>query len=108
MIRKQLQQSLSSAAMTLAIVSASLLPIGTSQSSSDARSCGETQWRSVGIGERKVTVWRVLNPSGFLYVTGMAVDADGSPRAYNPNNTGLDDNQNAKNGDQWVGVVTEH
>src|SRR5262249_24548532 len=45
---------------------------------------------------------------GFLYVTGMTVDADGSPRAYNPSNTGLDNNQNAMHGDQWVGVVTEH
>ncbi len=37
----------------------------------------------------------------------MQIDADGSPHAYNPTNTGLDDNRNAKdqNGN-WVGVVT--
>lgn len=33
------------------------------------------------------------------------VDADGSPRAYNPSNTGLDSNQNGKDGSKWVGVA---
>jgi peptidoglycan hydrolase-like protein with peptidoglycan-binding domain len=43
-----------------------------------------------------------------IYFTGkMDVDADGSPHAYNPSNTGLDNNKNGKdqNGN-WVGVLT--
>jgi hypothetical protein len=36
----------------------------------------------------------------------MDVDADGSPHAYNPENTALDVNEDAMDGSEWVGVVT--
>jgi hypothetical protein len=42
-----------------------------------------------------------------LYRAKFAIDADGSPRAYGPNDSGLDFNENAKNNGQWVGVVTD-
>jgi hypothetical protein len=49
-----------------------------------------------------------VRPSGtILYRAKFAIDADGSPRAYGPNETGLDINENAKNNGQWVGVVTD-
>ena len=36
-----------------------------------------------------------------------AVDADGSPRAYGPNDSGLDLTQHAHNGKRWMGIVTD-
>lgn len=50
-------------------------------------------------------------PAGgpLLYVTGMAVDGDGSPHCYHPDGKGLDDNRNAYDPDRkmWVGVVVD-
>lgn len=44
-----------------------------------------------------------------LYVTGMAVDGDGSPHCYHPDGKGLDDNRNAYDPERkmWVGVVVD-
>jgi peptidoglycan hydrolase-like protein with peptidoglycan-binding domain len=42
-----------------------------------------------------------------FYRAGMDIDADGSPLAYNPEDTGLDVNEDAMDGSQWVGVVTD-
>lgn len=60
---------------------------------------------------RFTTVWSEgsegSNP-GLIYVTGMAVDGDGSPRCYSPNAAvALDYTANAKDGDRWVGVVCD-
>lgn len=41
------------------------------------------------------------------FKAGADIDADGSPHAYNPSNTGLDANGNAKNGNEWVGVAVD-
>lgn len=35
------------------------------------------------------------------------IDADGSPHAYHPRDTGLDAIVNARNGSEWVGIVTD-
>ena len=49
------------------------------------------------------------NPSNFvLYKAKFAVDADGSPRAYGPNNSGLDWTANAGSTGNWWGVVTDN
>lgn len=44
-----------------------------------------------------------------LYVSGLAVDGDGSPHCYHPENKGLDYNANAYDPDRkiWVGVVVD-
>jgi hypothetical protein len=42
-----------------------------------------------------------------LFRAKMAIDADGSPRAYHPDNIGLDDLEHAKNNGKWVGIVTD-
>jgi len=42
-----------------------------------------------------------------IFETGMAVDADGAPNAYAPNNRGLDRLANARRGHQWVGIATD-
>jgi Fungal chitosanase of glycosyl hydrolase group 75 len=43
----------------------------------------------------------------FFYRAGLAIDADGSPHAYHPNNIGLDDLANAGEDGNWYGVVTD-
>jgi len=71
--------------------------------------CERTKWVTIGSGDGATVVDKLANKPGFLFVSGMTVDADGSPKAYHPNNTGLDDIKNAKSkdGSKWVGVVTK-
>lgn len=48
------------------------------------------------------------NPSNAtIYRAKFAVDADGSPRAYGPNNSGLDWTANAGSPGNWWGIVTD-
>jgi len=48
------------------------------------------------------------NPSGVtLFKAKMYIDADGSPRAYGPNNSGLDWTANAGSPGNWWGIVTD-
>jgi len=48
------------------------------------------------------------NPSGdIMYKAKMYIDADGSPRAYGPNNSGLDYTANAGYTGNWWGIVTD-
>lgn len=59
-----------------------------------------------------ITVGKIdvqYKPGKLEFTCGLAIDADGSPHAYNPSNTGLDDNQNAKDEDgDWVGIATRN
>jgi len=49
------------------------------------------------------------NASPLLYVAGLNVDADGSPRAYSPDSkSGLDDLANAGKPGNWWGVATDN
>lgn len=41
------------------------------------------------------------------WTAGMQIDADGSPRAYGPQNTGLDWTANAGKPGNWYGIVTD-
>ena len=52
------------------------------------------------------SVFKLMNGT-ITYRAKLAIDADGSPRAYGPNNTGLDLTEHALNGSNWVGVVTD-
>ncbi|OFY87284.1 MAG: hypothetical protein A3F72_17455 [Bacteroidetes bacterium RIFCSPLOWO2_12_FULL_35_15] len=48
------------------------------------------------------------NPTGVtMYKAKMYIDADGSPRAYGPNNSGLDWTANAGSTGNWWGVVAD-
>lgn len=50
----------------------------------------------------------IHNPSGAtLYRAKMYIDADGSPRAYGPSNSGLDYTANAGSTGNWWGVVAD-
>ena len=54
-------------------------------------------------------IWRDEGAQGpLIYVSGMAVDGDGSPHCYHPANKGLDYLGNAHDGDRWFGVVTRN
>lgn len=55
-------------------------------------------------------VWREEEDEAgpLIYVSGMAVDGDGSPHTYHPQNQGLDYLANAHDGDRWFGVVTRN
>lgn len=49
------------------------------------------------------------NPSSaIMFRAKLAIDADGSPRAYGPNNSGLDYTANAGSPGNWWGVVTNN
>jgi len=52
-----------------------------------------------------VSIWDV--GSAILFRSGMTIDADGAPNAYNPQNTGLDDLSNAGGPGHWDGLVAD-
>jgi hypothetical protein len=56
---------------------------------------------------REVPVWQMPENSAFFFETGMNIDADGAPNAYNAENTGLDDLSNAGQPGHWDGVVQD-
>jgi hypothetical protein len=43
-----------------------------------------------------------------IFRAGMSIDADGCPRAYKLDDTGLDWLANARDGNDWIGVVTDN
>lgn len=49
----------------------------------------------------------VQGDGSYIVIAAAHIDADGSPRAYGPNNTGLDFTANAGHSGDWWGVVTE-
>jgi hypothetical protein len=54
-----------------------------------------------------VPVWQLPNSRAFFFVSGMTIDADGAPNAYNPDDTGLDELANAGAPSHWDGIVTD-
>jgi hypothetical protein len=55
-----------------------------------------------------VPIWRMPGSTAYAYTTAhIAIDADGAPNAYNPENTGLDSNADAgyPNKDWWPSVL---
>lgn len=52
-----------------------------------------------------VPVWTLEDGSAVMFRSGMTIDADGAPNAYNPDNTGLDDLANAGEPGHWDGIV---
>ena len=67
-----------------------------------ARSCPSRtllmNWEIARHGEpvRQMPIWQLPQSQAFFFVAGMSIDADGAPStAYNADNTGLDDLENA-------------
>jgi hypothetical protein len=68
---------------------------------------------------RGVPVWQLPNRRAFFFISGMTIDADGSPNAYHPlgagnhagsdagNDTGLDELANAGEPGNWNGIITD-
>jgi hypothetical protein len=54
-----------------------------------------------------VEVWHYPSASTFFFKSGLNVDADGSPRAYGPNGSGLDDLASAGHPGHWWALVTD-
>lgn len=64
-----------------------------------------TRSRTASIGG--VATYKVSGKAGVAFKGGLSVDADGSPRAYHPNNTGLDHLANAGRPGNWWGIATD-
>lgn len=69
--------------------------------STPAASCAGA---AIEIGERQVTQ---LEDGSLWFVAGMAIDADGSPRAYHPEDRGLDYLANAGKPGNWWALVLD-
>ncbi len=55
----------------------------------------------------QVPIWHFHDSDAFFFTSGMTIDADGAPNAYNPQNTGLDDLSNAGAPGHWVGILQD-
>jgi hypothetical protein len=64
-------------------------------------------WDRDGQHFHTVPVWQLPDSQAFFFVSGMAIDADGAPNAYNPDDTGLDELANAGAPGDWNGIITD-
>jgi hypothetical protein len=55
----------------------------------------------------RAPIWQLGNGPAFFFKSGMAIDADGAPNAYNADDTGLDHLYNAGQPGQWDGIVED-
>jgi hypothetical protein len=65
--------------------------------------CVREPWTTVG----EKSVWWSAGQTAFFYQGGLAIDADGSPNAYHPEDKGLDFLANAGKPGNWWGIATE-
>jgi hypothetical protein len=56
---------------------------------------------------REVPIWQLPDSQAFFFISGMTIDADGAPNAYGPDDTGLDNLENAGVPTHWDGIVTD-
>ncbi len=63
------------------------------------------EMRHDGEPERDIPIGQLPGSQGFFYESGMTIDADGAPNAYNPDNSGLDDLVNAGTPGTWEGLA---
>ena len=76
-------------------------------------------WHRDGQHVRGVPVWQLHDRRAFFFISGMTIDADGSPNAYHPlvagndpgndagNDAGLDELANAGEPGHWNGIITD-
>jgi hypothetical protein len=92
-----------------------------------ANTCGSARlmlldvsaWERDGQRFREVPVWQLLDRQAFFFISGMTIDADGSPNAYHPHDAaddaaddtaddaGLDELANAGKPGDWNGIITD-
>ncbi len=56
---------------------------------------------------RQVPIWRLQDDAAFFFTSGLMIDADGAPNAYNADDTGLDDLSNAGQPGHWDGIIAD-
>jgi Fungal chitosanase of glycosyl hydrolase group 75 len=56
---------------------------------------------------RQAPIWQLGGGAAFFFSSGLAIDADGAPNAYNADDTGLDYLFNAGQPGQWDGIVQD-
>jgi hypothetical protein len=69
--------------------------------------CNKVEQLTVG----STSIWQIEGQTAFFYKAGMAIDADGCPKAYHPepdSNLGLDFLANAGSPGNWFGIVTDN
>jgi hypothetical protein len=54
------------------------------------------------------SAWKLSEQTAFFYKSGMSVDADGAPNAYNKSDTGIDFLANAGRPGNWWALVTDN
>ena len=70
----------------------------------DSGPCEKQEVSRVG----EVSIWELPKDSAFVFETGMAIDADGAPKAYHPEDIGLDSLSNAGQPGDWFGIVADN
>jgi hypothetical protein len=65
------------------------------------------EMRHDGEAERDIPIGHLPGTSAFFYETGMTIDADGAPNAYHPDNSGIDDLENAGAPGHWEGLAKD-
>lgn len=82
-----------------------LICLGLSQAKAQNSTCAQEAFTRVG----GIPVWDWSESKSFYgFVSKMAIDADGSPRAYHPQNKGLDDLAYAGSTGNWWALVTDN
>lgn len=75
-------------------------------------SCARTKladfsFSRTGDDPRTIPIWQLPENAAFFFVAGMAIDADGAPNAYNPQDTGIDDLKNAGEPGNWNALAKD-
>jgi len=78
----------------------------------DSKTCASEeilnfQMSHEGDQERTIPILRIPGGDAYFYEAGMTIDADGAPNAYHPDNTGLDDLENAGVPGRWEGLAKD-
>jgi hypothetical protein len=97
---------------TAAAALGQIVPVSQTPQQDDGASCSRSLLFNFDVVRddvvrRQVPVWQMPGASAFFFDSGMNIDADGAPNAYNADNTGLDDLSNAGQPGHWDGVVQD-
>ena len=87
-------------------------PTAQAQQSPGATACPRTklvdfEFSRAGDDPRTIPIWQLPSNSAIFFVAGMAIDADGAPNAYNPQDTGIDDLGNAGEPGNWNALAKD-
>jgi hypothetical protein len=97
-------------AATLCLLHPLSLSAADGNNSSGASRCkGKVEYKRIHAKNGTRIIWHLPGQSAVFYESGMAIDSDGSPRAYHPQGKGsLDYLRNAGEPGNWYGIVTDN